>query len=270
MSNIDNRFAIISPKHRIWAFSSIHSNYKKLKVLHNIIYNAIQSGDYFVYMGNIIGINDNAIETFTEILDFKQKVQSKFPDITDDNFIFLRGIQEEIWQKMLSIHLSDKDDKVFNYINEKGVDGTLRSYGFNPDEGYSIIEKGAVATANWTSEIREKFYNTIGYNEIFLRLKHAAYTQDKALLFVNSGINHKKTLEQHKDEFWWWGSKFIEENSYQDFNVVIRGFSAQHNSGIYQDEYYITATSKASKNKNESIYLLFFNENYVLDKGIEV
>ncbi len=264
------RFSVIKPKSRIWAFSSIHSDFKRLEVLHNVIAGAVRSGDYFVYMGNIIGINEGAIETFAEILNFKNKIQSAFPEIGDDNFIFLRGIQEEMWQKALYIHLSDKDDKVFNFLVDKGVEGTLKSFGFSADEGFDIIEKGVVAAATWTGKIRDTFYKSPGYKEIFLNLKHAAYVEDKTILFVNSGINHNKPLEQHKDEFWWWGNKFIQEKPFQDYSLVVRGYSPEHNSGIIQDEHYITANNKGFKDKKESLYALFFNENYVLDKAVEV
>ncbi len=266
----DTRFSVINKKSRIWAFGSIHSDYKRLKVLHSVIFDAISPMDYFIYMGNIIGMNEGAKETFAEILEFKQKIKEKYPEITDKNFIFLRGLQEEMWQKTLYIHLSDKDDKVFNYIVDKGVDGTLKSYGFSHEEGYDIIEKGAVATSAWTEKIREEFYKDSGYKEIFSNLKHAVYTEDKSILFVSAGIDHKKTLEQNKDEFWWGGRNFIQEKSYQDFNVVVRGFAPDHSSGIYQDEYYITATSKPNRTKQESLYVLFFNENNILEKGIEV
>jgi serine/threonine protein phosphatase 1 len=60
-------------------------------------------------------------------------------------------------------------------------------------------------------------------------LRRAAYTDDRALLFVHAGVDASRPLEAQGDVLWWGASGFGEwRTPYQGFRLVVRGFDPAH------------------------------------------
>ena len=258
----DTRFACLDDNRRVWAIASVFGKYDRLKIIHEVIASDLKDDDYIVYMGNMVGVGSKSAEVLDEIKKFKES-------LPDNTFFYLRGAQEEMWQKLLQLHLAHKPEKVYQYLLQNGVKSILESYGISPDEGEKIVEKGTVAISHWTETIRDKFYETSAYEGIFQKLKHAAYREDKRLLFVNAGVDHKLPLEKHKDEFWWAdANSFSAEKPFNDFSMVVRAYAKGMKAGIYKDDYYLTLGSGEAPTAH--IYAALFSENGVLNKAAEV
>ena len=64
------------------------------------------------------------------------KYQLKHSDI-----VFLRGAQEEMFSKLLQLHIAPNPIEILEWIFSHGVDQTLISYNFDPDEFRKIVTK---------------------------------------------------------------------------------------------------------------------------------
>lgn len=261
-------FAIIENGRRVWAVSTIHADIRRLKTAHQVIAGMYSPGDYVVYLGNIIGRGEANLEAVQEIISFQSRLS--LDDVSaPESFVFLRGANEEMWSKMLQLQFANKPEQVYGFMLKNGMDSIIRSYGYDPEEGRLIVEKGAVAISKWMNELRSSFYAKPGYNEIFLKLKHYAKRPDHRLLFVHSWLDTKQPLEKQTDEFWW-GSPdgFAQEKPYRDFRMVVRGYSRGTKGGIYKDDYYLTLHSGTEY--GGPLYVALFDESGVLDKAAEI
>ena len=73
----ESNFIEFNNTKRIWAMSSIHSNYNSLKSINNHIEKNFTKGDKLV-LGNIIGLGDKAKETIDSILSLRTALMAKF------------------------------------------------------------------------------------------------------------------------------------------------------------------------------------------------
>lgn len=227
----DSRFSYLGTPKRIWAISAIHGQIEQLTTLHNEIFPHIQPGDRLVYTGNYIGYGDHSRDVIDEILTFRRAVLSR-PFMIPSDFTFLRGSQEEMWQKLLQLQFSPDPMNTLLWMLGNGVSKTLQSYGITPHDGITACQQGMRGISDWTNFIREKFSKAPGHNMFTSQLVRAAYTDtqsDTPILFVNAGIDYKKPLEEQKDSFWWHNAKFdIMTQSYRPFTHVIRGYDPKH------------------------------------------
>ena len=56
---------------------------------------------------------------------------------------FLRGSQEEMWQKLFQLHLSVEPASVLQWMLDRGVRQTLAAYGWGPDEAQGRVSNGS-------------------------------------------------------------------------------------------------------------------------------
>ena len=127
--------------------------------------------------------------------------------------------------------------EVLNWMLEQGVGATIEAYGGTPADGMSAAGEGAMALNRWTGSLRATMHARDGPGPLMSALRHAAYTEDNALLFVHAGIDPSRPLSAQSDSFWWSGQTFTQVTEpYSGFKRVVRGFS-RGEKGIVMGRY---------------------------------
>lgn len=216
---------------RIWAVSAIHGETDRLTALHDAILERIRPGDRIVYHGNYTGYNQQAVACMDELLTFRRLVLS-MPGMMCKDMVYLRGAQEEMWQKLLQLQFAPDPTGVLLWMLGNGISDTLYSYGLSPHDGIEACQTGIMGLSRWTTKIREAIRRHPGHEIFGTQLLRAAHTNSDApcpMLFVHSGIDASKSLDEQGDQFWWAGQKFSEiQIAYDPYKKVIRGYDPDH------------------------------------------
>lgn len=227
----DSRFTSLGSPQRIWAVSAIHADANRLTQLHDDLYESLNPGDRIIYHGNYLGYGNQPRETIDELLTFRRLVLS-IPGMKAEDIIYLRGGQEEMWQKLLQIHFAPNPSDVLLWMMSKGLGSTMEAYGVSPHDGIIAAQQGVMSLTRWTRKIRESINRMPGHEIFSTQLKQAAYTNKNApypMLFVHSGLNPACDLEEQGDNFWWCKEDFNTIHlPYEPFQKVVRGFDPLH------------------------------------------
>lgn len=227
----DSRFTELGNADRIFAISAIHGDIERLTHLHDQIYPHITPGDRVLYTGNYIGYGAHSHYVLDEILAFRRAILAK-PGIIPTDLVYLRGAQEEMWQKLLQLQFAPDPTKAFTWMLGNGLSNTLSAYGLCPHDGIEACNQGMIGITNWTNDIRDKFKKQPGHETFSNQLVRAAFTaqeSDYPMLFVNAGIDTSKPLERQGDNFWWAHERFEQiDAAYKPFEKIIRGYDPAH------------------------------------------
>src|SRR5690606_37790686 len=109
---------------RIWAVAAIHGEAARLVRLHESLWPRLRAGDRLVYLGNYLGRGPDIPGTVAELLAFRCAVLAKPGGFACD-VVFLRGAQEEMWQKLLQLQFASAPREVFSWMLQHGVAETL-------------------------------------------------------------------------------------------------------------------------------------------------
>ncbi len=231
MNPLDIRFTALGAPRRVWAVSAIHGELEKLYALHDAILERLQAGDRIVYLGNYTGYGIKSRDTVDEILTFRRLALSQ-PGVLPSDFVYLRGRQEDMWQKLLQLQFTNKPEITLGTMLAQGLDATLESYGLSAHDGMRACKEGVLALTRWTNKIREQIRKNPGHDLFLTQQKRAAYTTvdgQHPLLFVNSGIDPMLPLEMQDDKLWWSGEEFSGiTQAYAPFGKIIRGYDPNH------------------------------------------
>ncbi len=248
--NKDNSFSDLGNPNQIWAIPSIHADINRLTALHDAIFDKIQAGDRLVYLGNYTGYGTEARETIDELLTFRRMLLAK-PAMKPTDIIYLRGQQEDLWGKLLQIQFHPTPVNALIDLIGKGLGPTMQSYGICPHDGITAAKEGMYSLNKWTNHIRQKLRAHEGHDCFLTQHRRAAYTTTNnsnsndqfPLLFVNTGIDTSKSLQEQKSNFWENSAHFDKmTESYAPFDKVVRGFDPAH-KGLHLN--CITATLDA-------------------------
>ena len=89
--------------------------------------------------------------------------------------------------------------------------------------------EGTLALTRWTTQLRQNLRAFDGHNALMSALRHAAFTENGAMLFVHAGIDPLRPLSAQSDSFWWGGSGFASiTEPYGSYRRVVRGFDRKH------------------------------------------
>ena len=194
----------------------------------------IAPNDRLVYLGNILGHGSGVRDTVDNVLSFRRLILAR-PNALVQDVVILRGAQEEMWQKLLQLQFAVNPAEVLDWMLEQGVGATLEAYGSSAIDASRAVRQGALAITHWTTKLRRDFQAT-GHQAWMSDLKHAAYTREGDLLFVNSGIRPNRPLDAQTDAFWWGASEFDSiSDQYGDFRKIVRGYDRQHRGVITED-----------------------------------
>src|SRR5438270_1086706 len=83
---------------------------------------------------------------------------------------------------------------------------------------------GARAITRWTGVLRSAMNATPGHTALFAALRHAAFTEDRGLLFVHAAVEPSRPLSEQRDAFWWGREDILElKEPFAGFNRIVRG-----------------------------------------------
>jgi serine/threonine protein phosphatase 1 len=227
------RFAKLHRARRVWAVAAIHGEAERVGVLHDRMGRAWQPGDRLVYLGNYLGRGAAVRQTIDDILGFRLAVMAQRGGFACD-VAFLRGSQEEMWQKLLQLQFAVSPGAVLQWMLDQGVGATLAAYGGDAQQGFAACREGPRAITRWTSALRVALNAIPGHNQFLSALRRAAVTDTApddggALLFVHAGVDTTRPLDAQGDAFWWGGNRLLEmAEPYAGFRRVIRGFDRKH------------------------------------------
>ena len=72
--------------------------------------------------------------------------------------VFLRGAQEEMFSKLLQLQIAPNPREIIDWIFSHGVDQTLVSYNFEPDQFRNIATQGTIQINKLTSKLNKKIW----------------------------------------------------------------------------------------------------------------
>lgn len=230
----NQKFADIGHPKRIWAVGAVHGEVDRLAALHADIGRRFTPGDRLVYTGNMIGRGAAVRETMDELLSFRRALIA-MPGMLAEDVVYLRGAQEEMWQKLLQLQFAPDPAVVLRWMLRQGAESTLHAYGGNPDQGLAAARDGAVAITRWTNSLRGAMRAHPGHENVMSALRRAAYTSQPGggpaervpvgVLLVSSGIEISRPLAAQGDTFWWGGTGFGRiDQPYDQFRRIVRGY----------------------------------------------
>jgi len=221
-------FATLRAPRRTWAVPAIHGEADHLRALHEKLWERIQTGENLIYLGNYLGQGSAVGDTLRELLLFRRALLAR-PGAECEDITYLRGSQEEMWQKLLQIQFAPNARETLQWMLEHGVGQTLAAYGGRAEDGLDAATRGAMTLTQWTNSLRDAMRAIDGHYALMSVLRHAGYTEDGKLLFVHAGIDASRPLSQQSDSFWWGGKDFDSiEAPFDGFQRVVRGFDHQH------------------------------------------
>jgi len=257
----ESNFVELKNASRIWAIGSIHSNLNSFNSISKFIIKNFKENDKLVFLGNIIGLGSQSKETLSSVIDLRFSLMSKFK-LKPKEIVFLRGAQEEMFNKLLQLHIAPNPQEIINWMFEHGVDKTLNSYGFDKKEVQNIASSGTVLISRWTSKLNEIIKKTPGHKEYFLNLKHAAYSSSEKILFVNRGVDVSRPLSAQNDCFWWGYQNFSRiDKPYNSFIRIVRGYQSMHKNELELSKKRVICTLFKQPLTNDKVFGGMFAEN---------
>jgi len=242
----DRKFARLRGARRIWAVASVHGEAARLSRLHDRIAERFTDGDRIVYLGNYLGRGDAVAATVDELLDFRRRVLARARNFACD-VVFLRGAQEEMWQKLLQLQFAPNPGEVLAWLVREGVEPTVRAYGGELRHGFAASRDGPLTMTRWTSGLRNAMNAAPGHTTLFANLRHAAVSGDNRLLFVHAGVEASRPLSGQGDAFWWGGRDILDLAApFNGFRRVIRGFDRQQR-GLVEREFAVSLDGGAGR-----------------------
>ena len=217
-------FTTLRPGKRVWAIGAVHGGVAHLRALHAAIGPKLADGDRLVYLGNLMGYGPDVIATIDEALRFRRVFLAR-PRAFPHDMAFLRGCQEEMWQKLLELQFSVNPGEVLQWMIDHGVGATIEAYGGKPKTGFSAARQGALALSRWIQELRVALRTHAGHQDYLSALRRYARSHDETILCVSAGIDPRAPLEAQDDALWWNAQGFDRMVApFGGFGVVVRGF----------------------------------------------
>ena len=141
MSKDRDKFAVLHSARRVWAVAAIHGEAARLARLQAALEQRFMPGDRLVYLGNFLGRGPQIRETLDLLLDFRRRLLARPLSFAYD-IAYLRGGQEEMWQKLLQIQFAPNPREVLGWMLNQGVGATLAAYGGDPRQAEIAVRDG--------------------------------------------------------------------------------------------------------------------------------
>ncbi len=208
--------------------ASVHAEVQRLERLHRALAPRLAAGDRIVYLGNMIGRGLAVNETLAALMRFRTALLAGQHSFSCD-IAYLRGSQEEMWQKLLQIQFATDPAGTLEWMLDQGIGPTLEAYGSSLEDARRNASGGAVGLTRWTKGLREAMQAQAGHTQFFAALRRAAFTDDGKLLFVNTGLDPSRPLEAQRDSFWWSSAGFDRVSEpYGTYRLILRGYDPGH------------------------------------------
>lgn len=224
--------AVLDGAVRIWAVAAINGSREQLARVHDQLVGELRHGDRLVYLGNYLGHGPDPAGVLDELLEFRRHALT-LPGAEPWDIVYLRGVQEEMWQKLLQLQFAAEPRKVLEWMLRQGVAATLAAYGVRADAALVRAGEGVLSITRWTNQLRQAMHARRGHDELMASLRRYALTECERLLFVHAGVDPARPLSQQGDAFWWGDAYFDTINEpYEGFARVVRGFDRRHRGCI--------------------------------------
>ncbi len=224
---------------RVWAVGAIHGDAHRVVALHSRLAPRLAAGDRLVYLGNYLGYGPAPALTLDALILFRRLFLARRNAFLGD-IVFLRGSQEEIWQKLLELQFAPDPRELLPWMLEHGVEATLVSYGIDSRQGLAACREGVLAVTRWTASIRAAIDARSGHRPFLSALRRAAFTDDGKLLFVHAGVDPSKPLDLQGDMFWWCDKDILRFTApFAGYARVVRGIDRQH-AGLVEAPYAVS------------------------------
>ena len=257
----NNKFQKFTNTDRIWAVGSLHSSIVSFQSIKKYILSNFKNGDKLVFLGNLIGYNNQSKEIITDVLSLRFSLMANF-NLDHEDIVFLRGAQEEMFSKLLQLQIAPNPREIIDWIFSHGVDQTLVSYDFEPDQFRNIASQGTIQINKLTSKLNKKISETPGHKEFFSNLKHAAFSNTMEVLFVNRGVDLSRPLSAQNDCFWWGYQNFSLINKpYNTFIRIVRGYQSNELNDLENSKNRILCTLFKQPLENKKILAGLFGKN---------
>jgi len=225
---------------------AVHGEAQRLARLHDQIGERFSRSDHLVYLGNYLGHGEDVAATVDELLDFRRRVLGRPHGFACD-VVYLRGAQEEMWQKLLQLQFAPNPSEVLAWMVRAGIEATVKAYGGDLRQGFAASRDGPRTITRWTSALRAAMNAAAGHTTLFAALRHAAFTEDEALLFVHAGVDPRRALAAQGDAFWWGGVDILELAApFAGFGRVIRGFDRERR-GLVESQFGVSVDGGAGR-----------------------
>ena len=257
----NNKYQEFANTKRIWAIGSLHSSIDSFQSIKKYILSNFKNDDKLIFLGNLIGYNNQSKQILTDVLNLRFNLMAKF-NLDHEDIVFLRGAQEEMFSKLLQLHIAPNPIEIIDWIFSHGVDQTLVSYNFEPDKFRNIATQGTIQINKLTSKLNKKILETPGHKEFFSNLKHAAFSETMEVLFVNRGVDLSRPLSAQNDCFWWGYQNFSLVNKpYKTFKRIVRGYQSNENNDLEHSKSRILCTLFKQPLENKKILAGLFAKN---------
>ncbi len=241
-------FARLGRPRRVWAVAACHGAVDRLARLHLAIAERFTLGDRLVYLGNYLGAGD-PVGTIDHLLAFRTHLLAR-PGMIPEDFVYLRGMQEEMWSKLLQIQFAPNPGEVLTWMLDRGAAATVIAYGGDPKAGLASTRDGAMTMARWTNRLRDSIRQHAGHDKFMTVLHRAALTDDTGnggLLFVHAGIDPARPLAAQGDSFWWAAGGFDRLTTrFETFTRIFRGYDPAK-GGAKLEDYAVTLDGRAAE-----------------------
>ena len=182
--------------------------------------------------------------------------------LKNSDIVFLRGAQEEMFSKLLQLHIAPNPIEILEWIFSHGVDQTVISYNFDPNELRKVVTQGTIQINKLTTKLNNQVSSNSGHKEFFSNLKHAAYTDTMEVLFVNRGVDISRPLSAQNDCFWWGYQNFSQINKpYFSFKRIVRGYQSNPHNDIESSKTKVLCTLFKQPLDNKKILAGIFDKN---------
>ena len=256
-----SKFSELKNAKKIWAIGSLHSSLDSFQSIKKYVLLNFDYGDKLIFLGNIIGFGTQSREIISEVLNLRFSLMAKFK-LQHDDVIFLRGAQEEMFSKLLQLQIAPNPQEIIEWIFSHGVDKTIISYNFDPEEFKKIASQGTIQINKLTAKLNYEISLTPGHKEFFSNLKHAAFTDTKEVLFVNRGVDISRPLSAQYDCFWWGYQNFSLINKpYNTFKRIVRGYKSNSYNDLQNSKTRILCTLFKQPLINKKILAGIFAKN---------
>jgi hypothetical protein len=257
------RFTRLQGAGRVWAVGPVHGEAPRLAALHDAISERFRDGDRIVYLGNYLGHGEAILAAIDELLDFRRRVLGRRRGFSCD-VAFLRGAQEEMWQKLLQLQFAPSPGELLRWMVRAGVEATIRAYGGDVRQGFAATRDGPRTITRWTSALRGAMNACPGHTMLFSSLRHAAFTGEGGLLFVHAAVDPSRPLAAQGDAFWWGQDDILDLAApFEGFRRVVRGADRQHR-GLVERPYAVSLDAGGGRG-GKLIAACFASEGAVLD-----
>ena len=100
----------------------MHGEAERLRGCTTGIAQRFDDDDRIVYLGNYLGRGSAVAATIDELLDFRRRVLARPRGFACD-IVYLRGAQEEMWQKLLQLQFARNPGEVLAWMVRRGGRG---------------------------------------------------------------------------------------------------------------------------------------------------